>query len=148
MSADPVTLMLIGSTAMTAMGQIQQSKAAQQSAAYNAQLAERDAEISRQQSAVEEARVRRESARDIGRIRAGISKSGVTFEGTPLLVLAESAEMAELDALNVRWTGENAVSASKSEATLQRMKGASAKKALPFAVGSTLLSGGADIASL
>ena len=44
--------------------------------------------------------------RQIGSIRAGVSKSGATMAGTPLAVLSESAANAEIDALNTRYSGQ------------------------------------------
>jgi len=111
----------------SAMGAGQQYDATADAAQYNAA-------VERNKAAAEEDRRRRESARQLGQIRAGRAKSGVTMEGTPLMVLAESAEMAELDALNARWSGE-------TTARLDEQRAASARKAKPYAVGSSLLAG-------
>jgi len=110
-----------------AMGAIQAGRAEVAANTYNAAQ-------DRMEAATEEARRRREGARALGAIRAGISKSGVTTEGTPLMVLAESAGEAEIDALNARWQGE-------ASARQYEMRAKSARKAIPFAVGSSLLTG-------
>jgi hypothetical protein len=118
---------LIGSTLFSAMGQAKAANAQAQAAEYNASLAKMEA-------SAEEARRRRESSKVMGKMRAGRAKSGVTTEGTPLMVLSESAEMAELDALNARWSGE-----TQSEA--YKRKASSARSAIPYTVGATLLGG-------
>ena len=110
-----------------AMGAIQSGRA--QVAANNYNAAQ-----DRMEAAVEESRRRREGKRALGAIRAGISKSGVTTEGTPLMVLAESAADAEIDALNARWQGE-------ASARQYEMRASAARKAIPYAVGASLLTG-------
>lgn len=119
-----ISLSQIGS-GLSILGSIGQSNAIAQAAEYNAAIA-------RAEGAAEEARLRREARRTMGSIRSGIGKSGVTTEGTPLLVLAESAQLAELDALTARWNGEN-------QANLYQSKARAAKAAIPFNVGSSLL---------
>ena len=120
-------VLMVGGALMGAAGAAQAGRAEAQAAEYNAAL-------SRQEAAAEESRRRRESQRQLAQIRAGRAKSGVTTEGTPLMVLAESAELAELDALSARWTGE-------ASARLDEQRAKSARKAIPYAVGSSLLTG-------
>ena len=124
-------VLTIGSALTGAMGAAQAGQAEASAAEYNAQAA-------RMEASAEEARLRRESRRHIGAQRAGIAKAGVTTEGTPLLALAESAEMAELDALNVRYTGETG-------ARLSEMRARSARQAIPYNVGASLLTGASNI---
>lgn len=126
MSAAPIALML-ASTAISTLGQVQQARSAAKASEYNARVAE-------MQAKAEEERVRREGERRLGTIRTGIAKSGVRTQGTPLLVLAESAELAELDALNVRWSGQ-------TSANLDRMRARSARSSIPYTVGAGLLRG-------
>ena len=128
------TIASIGGTVMSAMGAAQQADAQAQSAAYNAQMARNEAQA-------EEARRRREAARQMGEMRTGIAKSGVAMEGTPLMVLAQSAEEAEIDALTARWQG-------KTSSDLYTAQAKSAKAAIPYAVGSSLLSGAAQLSRM
>ncbi len=125
---------MAASTLMSAAGQAKQGKAQAQAAEYNASVA-------RMEATSEEARRRRDSDTAMGAMRTGRAKSGVTSEGTPMMVLAESAEMAELDALNARWSGE-------TKSNLYKMEASSARKAIPYRVGATLLSGGAKAYSM
>jgi hypothetical protein len=125
------TIASIGGTVMSAMGASQQGQANAQAAEYNAAMARNEAQA-------EEARRRRESQRQMGAIRANIGKSGVTSAGTPLMVLGESAEMAELDALTARWQGQ-------TQSDLYSAQARSARKAIPYNVGASLLSGAGSI---
>jgi hypothetical protein len=112
-------------TGLSALGSIRQGQAASAAANYNAQIAER--------SAVQKEQIQRTAAqRQIGAIRAGIAKSGARTEGTPLMVLAESAANAEIDALNTRYSGQ-------MEASLSRSRGRNDRRAAYWNAGTSLL---------
>ena len=118
------TLMTLGTVASVA-GSIQAGNAAKKAAEYNAATKEAEAQA-------EEYRRRQAARRQIGSIRAGVAKSGAAFEGTPLMVLAESAANAEIDALNARWSGG-------TQANLYRMEGRQAQRAGYIRAGTSLL---------
>lgn len=127
-TAGSVTLGGVLSTAGALSGIIggaQRTSAEADAAEYNAaiKLAEANAE---------ERRLRRETDRAKGRIRANIGKSGVTTAGTPLLALAETAELGEIDALNVRRSGQIG-------ANLDRSRAKSLRRSIPYNVGASLL---------
>ncbi|CAB4140174.1 hypothetical protein UFOVP669_12 [uncultured Caudovirales phage] len=111
---------------MSFIAELFQGRAADKAAQYNARSAEMEA-ASREQAQ------RAQSQRQLGTIRANIGKSGATSEGTPLLVLADSAANAEIDALNTRFTGLR-------QAALYRAEGANARKASYLRAGASLLS--------
>lgn len=114
-------------TAFSVMGALQAGRAGQQAAAYNMESAQME-------GAAREAAQRRESSRQLGSIRAGIAKSGARMEGTPLMVLAESAANAEIDALNTRFS-------TGRQVELERMRGAEARRAAYWGAGTSLLAG-------
>lgn len=115
------------STGMGMMGQLQAGQAQSSAAAYNAKMTQ-------MQSKMEIDRIRRQSARHQSALRVNIAKSGVTSEGTPLMVLAESEANAEIDALNTQWSADRQVD-------LYKMQGKSAKRASQIGAGSSLLAG-------
>lgn len=119
--------LMTGGTLLSAMGSSQQADATSDAADYNAALA-------REEGKAEAARIRKESDQRIGAMRAGISKSGVTSAGSPMLALAESAAMGELDAMNAMWAGEN-------EANLYSQKSSSAQSSKKYTTATSLLSG-------
>ena len=108
-----------------AFGAVRQGQAAQVAANYNAESA-------RMEGAMREAAQRQQAQRQMGAIRAGIAKSGARTEGTPLMVLAESAANAEIDALTTRF-------AAGRESQLQMMRGRAEKQAAYFRAGTSLL---------
>lgn len=145
---EPTTAFLVASAGMGALGAIQQGNAAQAQAEAAAQAADYNRKMAEQEAAAEEARRRRESSREMGAIRAGIAKSGVQSAGTPLMVLAQSAEEAEMDALSAKWQGQTSADLYRMEAASARQRGKAAKQAIPFNVGSSLLSSYATYKSI
>jgi len=133
------TLGTLGTVASVG-GALSSASGVSQSYDANAQAATYNAQVTKQQGAAEELRRRREASRRLSSIRAGIGKSGVTSAGSPLMVLAESAQQAEIDALSAQYTATNS-------ANLSTAKAISAKRAKPYAVGSSLLSSAGTIIS-
>lgn len=126
MSFLPMAMAAVG-TVMQAGAIRQQGKAENAAAQFNAQSAE-------QEAAAKADLTRSQAARQIGATRAQIGKSGATTAGTPLMVLAESAANAEIDALNATYTGQR-------QAALYRAGGANARSQSRTMAGTTLLSG-------
>lgn len=120
------SLMTLGTltAAGSAMGQ---ARSVEEASRYNAGMAIREAEM-------RESMIRREGGRRLGTIRAQIGKSGATGQGTPLMVLAESAANAEIDALNTRTTGQ-------LQAGVYRAQGANARTQGNLMAGAQLLKG-------
>lgn len=139
----PVVL-LAASAAISAVGSIRQAQATAAAANYNAQVADRNATVARQQAAADEVRQRSVNSRRLGSIRAAYGASGVTMEGTPLEVLEDSAAQAELDALTIRYKGELAAIGANDEATLQRSRAKNARAEGNISAAGTLLRAGAS----
>ncbi len=113
-------------TGISVIGAIQGGKVEASSAQFNADSARMEAQA-------RETAQRTAAQRQLGSIRAGVSKSGATMEGTPLAVLSESAANAEIDALNTRYSGQR-------EAALYESRGRNAKTAGYMRAGTSLLS--------
>jgi hypothetical protein len=134
-------LMSAAGTAMSVVGQIQQGKSTKQWSEYNAAVAERDALAAQQSAEYAAGEKRKETERLLGRQRALYGKAGVTVEGSPLLMMEETASQGELDALMIEREGKLKAGNYQSEAALSRMKGASAQRAGYYGAGSSLLTG-------
>lgn len=126
------TTAAIGGTLLQANAARQEGKAAAAAGEANARAAEIEA-------ASRERAQRAQSQRQLSSIRANIGKSGATSAGTPLMVLADSAANAEIDALNTRYGGQ-------AQAGLYRAGGANAARAGNIRAGTSLLSGFGRIA--
>jgi hypothetical protein len=135
----------ISSAAIGAAGAIQQSNAANAAAKFNAQMADREAQIRQQNAKVQEERFRREFERLQGRARAQIGMSGVSStEGSPLDILEMNAMEAELDALTIRHNASLSAESLTLSGALQRMQGRAAKQAGMFNAAGALVGGAAQ----
>lgn len=156
------TPLIIASSAISAFGALKQGQEESKAAAFQAAQAERNRQIAladaaeaERQAALAEADKRKEAARLEARQRALFAKGGVTFEGTPLLTLAEQAAENEIEALRIRRTGQVQASRFRSEAEnlgLQarqfRSASSSARTSGFFGAGTSLLSGATNVVLL
>lgn len=128
------------------VGAIRGGAAEANAANYNAQVAEQNATLARQQAAEEERKSRVQSKKELGAARANYGASGITLEGSPLDSLEESAAAAELDALQIRHSGEVKARAFEGQANLERYRGKNAKTQGYLGGAASLLQGGAGVA--
>jgi hypothetical protein len=109
-----MTALAVASVAASTAGAYTQSKAQKQQAKYqaavarnNAIVAERAATDARERGEKEELNFRKQLSQLKGKQRAAFSGSGVVVdEDSPLDVLAETAELGEIDALTIRNNAE------------------------------------------
>lgn len=132
-----------------------QAQAQEKMANYNARMAEYQAEANRRNAqaaqnaaAYQEDRHRERARKLMSSMRSLYGASGVAEEGTPLLVMEESAANAELDAQAIRYQGNvqsmqytSQAALDKMEANLYRMRGKQAQTAGWWTAGSGLLTG-------
>jgi len=103
-----------------------QAQAQAQADRYNAQMSEQQAAYYRQKAKFEEGRFRRQSLRDLGKMRASYAAAGVELAGSPLDVLEEDAAIAEMDALLIRHDAEVKGTSLQNSARLDRYSADSA----------------------
>lgn len=123
----------VAGTAISAVGQTKAGDAAQQAAQYNADRAIEEAGIREQQQRTQDRAI-------LAHSKAMIGTSGVTVQGSPLDVLAESTRQAEMNALIIRRGGQ-------LEAQSQLYSGNAAKSASNYNVASTILGGASKVVS-
>jgi len=112
-----------GMSAVSAISQGQQQKSA---AKYNQKVAENQAIGTRQEAAANAEKQRRAASKTIGSMQANYAASGVSLEGSPLEVLEQSARNAELDRLNILWSGETRAQGYQNTASLEGARGSNA----------------------
>ena len=78
----------------------------QQVALQNAQILRDQAENIRAQQREEASRMREDNERRLAAIRSKYAGSGVTFEGSPLVVLADAAQLAETSVQDAHYIAE------------------------------------------
>jgi hypothetical protein len=151
----------VGSTVMSAIGQSQAASAQAGQANYMAQVARRNQQINEWNAArtEEQGRVasdlqRQKTAQIVGSQRAALASQGADINsGSPLDIQTDTERAGEFDALTIK---SNAAlqafgyrtkgAEAASQAGLYDMTAANATANLPFAMGSTLLSGASSVA--
>ncbi len=95
---DPITLaILVAGTGLKAYGQYKSAKDKEMAARYNKMVVEQMGQMIEQSSALTEYQGRRQKEKFTGTQRALYARSGVSSEGSPLEVMADSAGQLELD---------------------------------------------------
>ena len=144
------------SMGMSALGQIQQGKAAAASAKYNAQVAENNAVVARQNAAFAGAEGNANAERQgmktraaVGAMKAAQAANGIDVNsGSAVDVRSSAAELGQLDAITIRSNAarraygfETEAVNDQAQAALDRAGGKAAQKASYIGAASTILGG-------
>ena len=145
---DPITAIVV-ITAVAAFGgaYMQYEQGQEQKKAYeaNAEIAKADAAATEQKTQYDETAHRENVKRILSRQRALYGSSGVEMQGSPLLVMQDTAAQGEMDALAIRYGGDVEAARKRSEANVMKMQGKSAERLGMIGAGTTLLSGAGQI---
>ena len=128
-------------TAFSVIGTLSQAQSASNAAKYNAKVAENNAISARQQGAAAEEAQRRRAEKQIGSMQAAYSASGVSMEGSPLDIMAESAGLAELDAQNIKYNYKLKELGYQNTADLERSSASNYQTQGMFSAASSLMKG-------
>ena len=139
------TIAMAAGTAASAWGSIQGGRIQEATARMNARMEAQRAQEEQRAAALDEYRHRRETRRILSTQKSLFLKGGVTMEGTPLDVIAETAGQAELDALMIRQYGVARSREAMGRAAIYRAGGRAAREAGYVRAGTTLLTGGGRI---
>jgi len=148
MATAAIIAITVAAAGFGAYASVKQGKSQSDWNKYNAQVAERNAKTAKAVAEVEAARKRRETQRLSSRQRALYGKAGVTFEGSPLLVMEDTAAEGELDALLIEYRGLTQTQAYQSQAESSRMKARQAKAAGWYGAGTSLLGAASSATSM
>lgn len=133
-------------TLVSAAGAVSQGNQQQAVNEANAAQLEVDAIQAQKWAEFEEERLRERSKSLLATQQNIAGSQSGSLEGTPVLLLAETAVNEELDALAVRYSGSVEAARSRGAAALERMEGEIARnRGFGDAFG-TLLSGGSRVA--
>lgn len=133
-------------TGVAVYGAQQQAVAAEKAGKYNARLAENQALQAQYAGQVAAREQRARGLRVLGLQRSLTAGAGVTPEGSPLLVMMDTAAQSELDAQNALYTGQVQAESDLARATYARYQGRSASQAAQIGAGATLLQGFGNVA--
>ena len=121
---------LAGSAAVSAVGSIMQGQAQSDAANYNAAIARQNAEIARQQGEAAAQAQNRDAQRKMGSMVAAYGASGVQSDtGSPMEALMDSARMATLDNLTIKYDADLRARGYQSQAVLSSANAKSASTA-------------------
>jgi len=135
-------------TAVSAYGTYQQMSSQADMADYNASVAEAEAKQKELETRESVKRQRKENERFKNTQRAAYAKAGITGTGTPLAVMSQTAADLELAALDTSYQGQSQVRQLKQNAAVNKMQSKSLNSAKPWAVGSSILDGGNQLARM
>ena len=147
--------LMVASSAVSAVGAMRQGQAqadsynAQaQAQEYNAVVDRNNATMAADQANAQEEQQRRHFRATQGQAVAGVAQSGTGFAGSNADVLQQNAINNELDALTIRYEGQNKAKSFESQANLDkygasvsRANASTAKSAGILNAGAALLSG-------
>ncbi len=143
--AAAVPFIIMGVSMLGSMKSAQSAKDQGEAAAtaqrFNAAAAQRDAQVARDQAAQDASAKQIEGIKKIGAARAAYGAAGITSEGSPLDVLANTASSIELDRQTILYKGRLKAMGYEDESTLDLMAATNSEKAGQEKASSTLLSG-------
>lgn len=141
---DPITIAIIGSTILQGAGSALSGRAQRKATEQSAKLAEMNAQRELAEAGEAEGRQRRIGRRALATQKAAVAQSGFAMSGSMLDWLEESATMAELDALNIRYEGNARATAQRIGAQMTLAQGRDAQTAGYIGAGANLLQGAAQ----
>lgn len=137
-------IIMAAATAVTAYSAYSAGEREKHARDYNAKMAEYQARTAREAAEVRREIYAKKAARQLATMRARYGASGVDIsEGSPLLVLMESAGEAAKDELRIKYGGEAESWGLLSEAQKEREAGQGAYAGGVLSAGGSLLSGAA-----
>jgi len=149
---EPLTMISVGASALGGImgfkGNQAAATAAQQTAEYNAKVAENEAVLLRRAKVDEEASLRQQSDRLIATQRVATAKAGVQMSGSPFEALRESYFNRQMDAVKIQYAGNVEEAGKVAEAALSRASGRARATALKTQAYQSLLSGASKAANI
>lgn len=139
--------MMLGSTAISALGAIRQGQATANALNFNAAMADKNAKIAEGQGIAAGESQQRDAARRIGAATAAYGASGVQLsDGSPMDVLGESARLATLDNLTLKYNYKLKGMGLAAEASLDRANASNSRTASYFNAAGSMLNSGTQMA--
>ncbi len=130
----------VGAAVVSGVSALSSANARQNAAKYNQEVSEQNAKITLDQTSANESAQRRRNARMLGQ-QVTRAVDGPGLSGTGLDVIQQSASEAELDALNIRYSGQLGFMSNQSRAELYGMAADDAQTSGYVNAGSAALSG-------
>lgn len=137
----PMAIFGLLGAVVSGLGAMAQAKAQQEQEEYKAKLERRQAMIQREAGAFKGRKQADEVKRALGKQRAGYASSGLALEGSPAMVIEESAEEGALDVAAIRWNSNLQEQTHEYNAKVHDMNAKAAKQAAAFALLTPIIGG-------
>jgi hypothetical protein len=118
-----------------------QAQQQQDVAKYQAKLEQNRAQAAQQQAQSASDTLREQDRRIMAQQRAIVGGEGLSMEGSPLMILMDSAEQAQLEQQRVKYGGSLQAAGLQNQAKLLRYEGAQYARAGGVTAGTTLVTG-------
>lgn len=145
--ADPVTWMA-AATALSAGTAVASGYQQSNQAEAEADLASANAKVAGQQAAAAEDAQRRRNRSILARQRAAIGEAGIGYGGSSEKLQQDSAVLAELEALSIRYNGRMSALGFRTDARNARQRASNAVAGGYLSAAGALLGGAADTYAL
>lgn len=140
-AAAAIPYLTAAAAVVSTIGAIQQASAASSADKYNAAIATQNAQIATDQANTQLAQQQQDAVRKFGSIKAGYGASGVTSDGSPMDVLADSFTQSEMDANTIIYNGKLRAAGYTNTASLDTASASNAMTAGYTKAASTALLG-------
>ncbi|WP_287223085.1 hypothetical protein [Mesorhizobium sp.] len=141
MCFDPITILSVAGTALSAGGALMQGQQQQQMANMQAKAYEQQAQADQQASAFEQAQERKKQDLLQAQARAQVGASGVAVTGSPTEVMAANAAQNQLDLKAIQYGSQLRQNSLNTQADISRFSGKQAKTASTFEAGGNIFGG-------
>lgn len=139
---------LITGTLLNAYSQASAYQEQKATSKYNQAILESNNRIDQAMIDMDIRRIREEGEELLGSQRAMMGKSGTKFSGSNIAVFMDTIKDIEMDVITLEIEKMAGGARTGQQIDLERMSLASARRALPFNVASTLISGAGKYASM
>ena len=149
-----ITAAVVASTALAAYGAISQGEAASaqyksqaDAAEYNAQVARNNAQSASDQANFREEQQHRKFAQLQGQALAAIGQSGTGYSGSNLDMLHQNEVNNQLDALTIRYEGQQQASGLMAQSQMSQLEASQAKSNSSSALTAGYIGAGTNVLS-
>lgn len=141
---DPVTIVLIASAAVGAVGKISEGQQAKKAAKYNAQMSMYEAQDAEEVASQQALEIQRQGRQVEGAQKAAFGARNVARSGTALDLLSDTAALTEMDVITTRNNAAREASGIRQGAKFTRSQGAAYARQANIQAGASLLTSGAQ----
>lgn len=145
MCMDPMTMLLVGSTALSAAGSVMEGNAAAEAGKLQQQSYNQQVQADAQASAFEAAQEKKKQDLARSAAVAQVGSSGVALTGSPSEVLIAQAGEDELDLQAISYSSKLRQTSLRTQGKISAFQGKQAQTAGYINAGVTLFKGGASI---